>query len=282
MLHSILDFPTRPPVKSFCCLGIIQACHVRPMKKRRDSHFVHCIRTCEGLTRLRTCVLVQGKQQGTCYMLAVALQACGSACKACRYRSVRVLPASKALCEYFAFIALAMAMIGSDTESSSECLEEELSDAELWTVLLANFRAACGDSAEQLPPCKILAYLFDADADLSQLLDDFVTDSRSKAACVTAFRTLRGRALPQARSLPKRCAIVPAERPLLDLLQKKSRVVPPAMTVPTREWLRKKPGAIRRNRMWPSRRQRSLLTPRPTCCVATSSNKNLLVGVASL
>ena len=73
-----------------------------------------------------------------------------------------MLPASKALCEYFAFMALAMAMIGSDTESSSECLEEELSDAELWTVLLANFRAACGDSAEQLPPCKILAYLFDS------------------------------------------------------------------------------------------------------------------------
>ena len=36
-------------------------------------------------------------------MFAVALQACGSACKACRCRSVCVLPASKALCEHFAF-----------------------------------------------------------------------------------------------------------------------------------------------------------------------------------
>ena len=33
------------------------------------------------------------------------LQACGSACKACRCRSVGVLPAGKALCEHFAFPA---------------------------------------------------------------------------------------------------------------------------------------------------------------------------------
>eukprot|EP00439_Symbiodinium_sp_Y106_P025030 s4043_g3.t1 len=78
-------------------------------------------------------------------------------------------------------MALAMAMIGSDTESSSECLEEELSDAELWTVLLANFRAACGDSAEQLPPCKILAYLFDADARSPELAEAMCNSPRRAA-----------------------------------------------------------------------------------------------------
>ena len=84
-----------------------------------------------------------------------------------------------------------MAMSGSDTESSSECFEEELSDAELWAVLPAPFRAAYGESAEQLPPCRILAYLFENDDDLSQLLDDFIVDAKSKAACVSALRILR-------------------------------------------------------------------------------------------
>ena len=87
--------------------------------------------------------------------------------------------------------------------------------------LPAPFRAAYGDSAEQLPPCRILAYLFENDDDLSQLLDDFIVDAKSKAACVSALRILRDRALPQAQRLQKRCAIIPAERQLLELLQKK-------------------------------------------------------------
>ena len=33
------------PGKSFCCLGITQACPTN--EKRRDSHFVHSVRTCE-------------------------------------------------------------------------------------------------------------------------------------------------------------------------------------------------------------------------------------------
>ena len=35
VLHSILDFPTRPPGKSFCCPGIIQACPTNETKERQ-------------------------------------------------------------------------------------------------------------------------------------------------------------------------------------------------------------------------------------------------------
>ena len=41
VLHSILDVPTRPPGKSFCCLGIIQACPTNETKERQPLRALH-------------------------------------------------------------------------------------------------------------------------------------------------------------------------------------------------------------------------------------------------
>ncbi|CAE7027742.1 unnamed protein product [Symbiodinium natans] len=149
-------------------------------------------------------------------------------------------------------------MSDSDTKCSSESAGEDSSDKALWATLPAPFRSAYGGSAGDLPPCEVLAYLFDDDTDLSQMLDGFMVDQRSKTACVSALCVLRDRALPQAQRLEKRCAIIPAERQLLELLRKKPRVGPPKLPAPTRQWLQKQSGAVRRACAWPSRRAKQL------------------------
>ena len=41
VLHSTLDFPTCPPGKSFCCLGIIKACPTDEKKERQPLRALH-------------------------------------------------------------------------------------------------------------------------------------------------------------------------------------------------------------------------------------------------
>ena len=132
-------------------------------------------------------------------------------------------------------------------------------EVELWCSLPRRFRTAFGGPDGSIPPCDVLAYLFESEEDLAHVLAKYCAaqDPNSQQAHAKALWLLQGLAQSRIKQVQRRRALTPPAQQALHVLMKR-RCCEQATREFSLEWLIAKSGAIQRRRVWSSRKSKMI------------------------